>query len=211
MPVANAVTIVNSRTRASGCRSIASACRNGGRNDQSSDCAQYASRSPAAPPIIASSVPSVRSCRIRRPRLAPSDRRTAISFWRTAARASRRFATLAHAISSTRPTIPISTPPAATMLSRNPGLTVACASGTDRDAASLVVVRVLLSELRAMRLEVRFGLLHADAGLQSAGDVEREPAPAVRLHQLLQKSARRLLIASCTAPTTPGRRSRWCP
>ncbi len=67
---------------------------------------------------------------ISRPRPAPSDRRTAISFCRAAARASSRFATLAHAISSTRPTIVISTPPALTMLSRKPGLIVACASGT---------------------------------------------------------------------------------
>ena len=44
-----------------------------------------------------------------RPREAPSERRTAISFWRMKARAISRFATLAHAISSTRPTMHIST------------------------------------------------------------------------------------------------------
>ncbi len=74
--------------------------------------------------------PSVSSCRINRQRLAPSERRTAISFWRTAARASNRFATFAQAINSTRPTIVINRPPAITTFPRNPGLIVACASGT---------------------------------------------------------------------------------
>ena len=41
-----------------------------------------------------------------RQRLAPSTERRAISFWRTAARASSKFATFAQAISSNRPTAP---------------------------------------------------------------------------------------------------------
>ena len=43
-------------------------------------------------------------------RLAPTASRTAISFWRPDARASSMLATFAHAMSSTRPTITISTP-----------------------------------------------------------------------------------------------------
>src|SRR5207237_10074709 len=58
----------------------------------------------------------------------PSDRRTAISFCRTAARASSRFATFAHAIRSTSATSVLSRPLATTMLLRKPGLIVACAS-----------------------------------------------------------------------------------
>ena len=44
-----------------------------------------------------------------RPQPAPSAARTASSCWRPSARTSSRFATLAHAISSTMPTVPIST------------------------------------------------------------------------------------------------------
>ena len=49
---------------------------------------------------------STRSCRMVRQRLAPSAARTANSFRRERARASRRFATLAHAIASTKLTAP---------------------------------------------------------------------------------------------------------
>ena len=47
---------------------------------------------------------SVSSCRTTRHESAPSATRTAISFWRTAARASSRLATFAHAMSSTNAT-----------------------------------------------------------------------------------------------------------
>ena len=49
------------------------------------------------------------NCRITRQRAAPSASRSAISFWRDAARESIRFATLAHAISSTPATTPHNT------------------------------------------------------------------------------------------------------
>ena len=52
---------------------------------------------------------STRSCRTSWPREAPTERRTAISFCRATARAIRRFATLAQAISSTSPTMHIRT------------------------------------------------------------------------------------------------------
>ena len=52
-----------------------------------------------------STAPSVRSCRTRRPRLAPIARRTAISLRRALARAVRRLATFAHPISRTSATI----------------------------------------------------------------------------------------------------------
>ena len=56
---------------------------------------------PNPAPNIASNTLSVRNWRVRRERLAPSARRSAISFCRTAARASRRLATLAHAMRRT--------------------------------------------------------------------------------------------------------------
>ena len=65
--------------------------------------------SPATPPQSASKRLSVRNCRIKRKRLAPSAARIAISRPREAVRASSRFATFTHATSSTMPTAPSST------------------------------------------------------------------------------------------------------
>src|SRR5262245_26222148 len=56
---------------------------------------------PAQPPKTASKILSVNNCRITRLRLAPRQRRTPISFWRAAARASCRLAMLEQAMSST--------------------------------------------------------------------------------------------------------------
>ena len=64
------------------------------------------SSKPTPPPSAASNTLSVRNCRVSRERLAPSARRKAISFCRTAARARSRLATFAHAISRTNPTAP---------------------------------------------------------------------------------------------------------
>ncbi len=59
--------------------------------------------------------------RTSRARPAPTASRTAISCRRAVARASSRLATLAHAISSTSPTTPISTLPASTSCCWNCG------------------------------------------------------------------------------------------
>ncbi len=61
---------------------------------------------PAAPPTRANSTLSVRSCRVRRPRVAPREMRSAISLVRPAERASSKLATLVQAIRSTSPTAP---------------------------------------------------------------------------------------------------------
>ena len=63
-------------------------------------------RRPSTPPASESSTLSVSSCRMMRPRPAPIAARTAISRLRPVARTSSRFATFAHAMSSTRPTAP---------------------------------------------------------------------------------------------------------
>ena len=65
---------------------------------------KYAMMSPNTPPASASRMLSVRSCRMRRSRSAPRAVRIATSRVRPAARASNRFATFAHAMSSTMPT-----------------------------------------------------------------------------------------------------------
>ena len=70
---------------------------------------QKAAARPAAPPSTPSRMLSARNCRTRRARPAPSAARTATSRVRDCARASSRFATLTHAISSTKLTAPSST------------------------------------------------------------------------------------------------------
>jgi hypothetical protein len=68
---------------------------------------QEETASPRKPPSIKSNKLWSNSWPTMRLRLAPSARRTAISFWRDVARAISRFATLAQAISRTSPTIAI--------------------------------------------------------------------------------------------------------
>ena len=70
---------------------------------------QTDSINPVTPPTSASIRLSVSNWRTRRPRPAPSASRIAISFCRPVERASSRFATLAHAMRSTRPTIAVNT------------------------------------------------------------------------------------------------------
>jgi hypothetical protein len=65
-----------------------------------------ASMRPAMPESMAMRPLSVSTCWSRRPALAPSARRKAISRWRVAARASIRLATFAQAMSNTRATVP---------------------------------------------------------------------------------------------------------
>jgi hypothetical protein len=64
---------------------------------------------PAVTPTAASTTPSMSNCCRSRPRLAPSDSRTASSRARPEPRTSARFATFAHAINSTPATAPSST------------------------------------------------------------------------------------------------------
>jgi hypothetical protein len=71
------------------------------RGGGSSDCPQRATIRPSAPPAPASNKLSVSSCRMRRARVAPIERRTEISRWRVAVRERRRFATFAQTSRST--------------------------------------------------------------------------------------------------------------
>ena len=98
---------VNASTRASG--ATFSGKRSGPAETiaRSASLAQDANITPSAPPSRASSRLSVSICRINRVRPAPSANRTAISLWRVVARASRRLAMLAQAMSRTSPTTAI--------------------------------------------------------------------------------------------------------
>ncbi len=71
--------------------------------------AQLPNQRPPAPPKSESSSPSVSSCRTKRPRLAPSDKRIATSRRRAAPRAKSMFARFRQAMSSTAPDMPMST------------------------------------------------------------------------------------------------------
>ena len=77
-----------------------------GPNATIASTAHAASAPPTAAPRAEISRLSVMSCRMMRPRPAPSAVRTAISVSRDDARTSSRFATFAHAMSSTNPTAP---------------------------------------------------------------------------------------------------------
>ena len=135
------------------------------------------------------------------PRLAPSDSRTAISFWRTAARASSRFATFAHAISSTSPTIAISTPPAATMLFAEPGVYRRLRqSGTSVTLRPWFSFGYSCASWRAIVFRFASRLLHADARLQPPVTLNASPRRLSGFIELLQKSARRLLIRHVRHP-----------
>ena len=79
------------------------------------------SRSPPAPPVNATRVLSVRSCRTRRALPAPRASRTEISLLRDAPWDKSKFATFAPAMISTRMTTPMTTATIGAASSRTPG------------------------------------------------------------------------------------------
>ena len=100
-PVNTAIATLNHSTVASSRRSRKIGRPAGDRYVTSSLSPHRAITSPRAAPNVDSNKLSVTSCRITRPRAAPSATRIAISRRRTAARASNKFATFAQAIKST--------------------------------------------------------------------------------------------------------------
>ena len=78
-----------------------------GQNSTNGRTPMAASKTPSAPPKSPNTLLSVRHWRTRRPRLAPSATRMAISRSRETARASNRLATFTHAISNAKLTAPI--------------------------------------------------------------------------------------------------------
>ncbi len=83
-------------------------CSSGGSSETTSTSVQYATTTPPTPPRTASSDDSVRSCPIKRARLAPIESRMAISPARAVDRASSRFAMFTQAMSSTNAVTPSS-------------------------------------------------------------------------------------------------------
>ena len=112
IPVRTVTPKVNIKTVPSNDRFTASWFKNGGRKDHNKSRAQNATKSPATPPTADRTMLSVRSCRISRLRPAPNAVRIPTSRPRIEARARSRLARFTQAISNTKPTAPISRPPA---------------------------------------------------------------------------------------------------
>ena len=108
IPASRAIDVVKSSTR----RSMPTSPARGkvsGSAFRAACVPQPASSKPSAPPRIPNKTLSVKSWRIKRAFPAPSAARTANSLARPLARASRRFAIFAQAISNTKPTAQNST------------------------------------------------------------------------------------------------------
>ena len=103
------ITAVNASSRASSPLSMSSGAPSNVGSAGSRLSIQIAVTRPAVPPRIARTRLSVISCRARRSRPPPIDRRIAISRRRAMARAMSRLATLAHATTRTNSTAPIRT------------------------------------------------------------------------------------------------------
>ena len=132
---------------------------------------------PSAPPASASKTLSVSSWRTRSPGDAPSARRTAISRERDAARASWRLATLAQAISSTRPTAPSST----NIARRIPEEVTWSLSGDSTRSQSSDTASGRSALIRRRQgVQVRLGLLEGDAVLEAGRQEEKLVAPRTR-------------------------------
>ncbi len=110
---------VNARIRQSGAVEIGCGVSGLVKNARTIGAPIAAIPRPTAPPARARTTLSTISCEQMRPRLAPSARRTAISRWRDAPRATNRFATLAHAISRTPAAVAINTHNGVVIVSRN--------------------------------------------------------------------------------------------
>ena len=102
-PVANAATAATASTRAS-MPIVATRARFSGKAVASTRTESQASARPTMVPATDTTRLSIRTRWTSRPRLAPSAARTAASRCCTEARASQRFATFAHAMSSTMAT-----------------------------------------------------------------------------------------------------------
>ena len=188
-PIATTSVIVSTRrsTDASAMRGMSA-----GASATSRRTPATARPAPSAAATTASSSPSAANWRIMRSPLAPSAVRTATSRRRALPRASSRFATFAHATSSTSPTADSSTRsagrtgPKTTAPSGSTKTPRAAFSGYARSRSAAIRAELLLRrrhaaahardhEDRMRRSRQRLGGL-----LQRQPDVDRRPRPAIR-------------------------------
>ena len=201
-PVSTESPSVKSPTRQSGAAESVRAASWKGSARISASPTQYASCRPTRPPASESVTLSTSCRRTRRMRLAPSARRTAVSFSRAEARVSSRLATLAHAISSTRPTMPISTTSGVPDWSRRPDVPRPPGSSSSDflrkrvrrlSDAALEVRQVLLEQLRVddvrrgARLGQRDPVLQARHAHEPARTPLAEALAPGGLHLLLHR------------------------
>ncbi len=137
--------------------------RSGGASATSAATPTRATSAPAIPAATASTTLSVRSWRTRRARPAPTAARTTISRPRAEARASSRLATLAQAMSRTKPTAPSRTKSVCRV-----SPTMASCRGVRRTPLSRVAARVLGGEPSGDASHLRAGLGQRDARRQPA-------------------------------------------
>jgi hypothetical protein len=109
IPVTTARPKVNPRMRKSGAVETTGGPLGSTKKLRTSGAPPIASVRPASPPTTESARLSTSSCCTSRARVAPSERRVAISRCRPAARARRRLATFAQAMTRTPPAMAIST------------------------------------------------------------------------------------------------------
>ena len=118
------------------------------------------------PPIAAINALLVSNWRINARRVAPSAIRVAISRWRPEARASSRFATLAQAISNTRPTAPARI----SSTGRTSPIAVSASGVGVPDLVHLDALRMLAADRFRHRGELRIDGLDRHARLQTGRD-----------------------------------------
>ena len=155
-PATSAVTMVRAAANAVSRQSNASVTAGGsvpgGRKVGVIRTADQAKASPIVPPPSVTTAVSVRSWRTSRAREPPSAARTASSRERPTPRATRRLATFAQAISSTKPT----TPPSTIDVVFRSSLTIASRSGSTVMPQSLFVSGAARPILPAMpRMSLR--------------------------------------------------------
>ena len=152
---------------------------------------------------------SISSCRISRPRLAPSDRRTAISC-STRRRARQQQVGDVRARDQQHETDDHHQQPARRHEVAAEGrVDRRLGQRHQRDAAAAIVVRILLRQRGRDGIHVGARLLDGDARLQAARHLKEQRAARVPVVQREADWWSR--GTSQTAATAAGRRSRWSP
>jgi hypothetical protein len=132
---------------------------------------------PRAAPALATMTLSVSICRTSRPRVAPSEARTASSRARSAARANCMFITLTHAMSST----PTQNPSIVSSAPRRPSGVYTRMSGSTRPAVKrLFVSGYAAAKRRAMEVTSAFARSSEVPGASSASTIGERSRGSLR-------------------------------
>ena len=186
-PVRRESAKVNANTRRSGVAVSGSSAEFASRL-RSALPVHHAKRIPMAPPASERTRLSATNWRTKRTRLAPTARRIAISFCRPTARARRRFATLAQAMSSNRPTMPSRISSGSVNCSRKSDTPLPAGHENQRlgGEPGAAALRAELHGLHlhdeqavVVGLQAGLRLARSDARAQAAHELQPEDAPVV--------------------------------